>query len=73
MLLRPWHTGGADEALPSNATGISNINAELMPKRLGLLHELLPRAVRFGVLVNPDNPSLAESIIAELRRAAVAR
>jgi putative ABC transport system substrate-binding protein len=55
-----------------NATGISNINVELMPKRLGLLHELLPGAARFGVLVNPDNPLLTDSIIAELRAAATA-
>jgi putative tryptophan/tyrosine transport system substrate-binding protein len=54
-----------------NATGISNINVELMPKRLELLHELLPRAVRFGVLVNPDSP-MAESIIREVRVAAAA-
>jgi putative tryptophan/tyrosine transport system substrate-binding protein len=55
-----------------NATGISNVNVELMPKRLGLLHELLPGAVRFGVLVNTDNPLLTAAIIAELRDAAVA-
>ena len=55
-----------------NATGISNVNVELMPKRLGLLHELLPKAVHFGVLINPDNPFLAESIIAEIRGAATA-
>jgi putative ABC transport system substrate-binding protein len=55
-----------------NATGISNVNVELMPKRLGLLHELLPGAGHFGVLINPDNPFLAESIIAEIRGAATA-
>jgi putative tryptophan/tyrosine transport system substrate-binding protein len=49
-----------------NATGISNINVQLMPKRLELLHEVLPKAVRFGVLVNPDS-ALAESVIRELR------
>ena len=38
-----------------NATGISSMNAELGTKRLGLLHELLPRAVRFAVLLNPNN------------------
>jgi putative ABC transport system substrate-binding protein len=49
-----------------NATGISNINAELMPKRLALLRELLPTATRFGVLVDPGGPQ-AESVITELR------
>jgi ABC-type uncharacterized transport system substrate-binding protein len=31
------------------------MNAELGTKRLGLLHELLPIAVRFAVLLNPNN------------------
>src|SRR5439155_10809754 len=31
-----------------NLTGINAMSAELGPKRLGLLHELLPRATRFG-------------------------
>jgi putative tryptophan/tyrosine transport system substrate-binding protein len=39
----------------SNVTGISSMNAELGAKRLGLLHELLPNAARFAVLVNPNN------------------
>ena len=33
------------------------MNAELGTKRLGLLHELLPRAERFAVLLNPNNRS----------------
>ena len=32
------------------------MNAELAPKRLGLLHELVPRAKRFGALLNVDDP-----------------
>src|SRR5499433_1507072 len=38
-----------------NVTGVSSMNAELGTKRLGLLHELLPRAERFAVLLNPNN------------------
>ena len=38
-----------------NLTGFSSLNAALGAKRLGLLHELLPSAVRFAVLVNPSN------------------
>jgi putative tryptophan/tyrosine transport system substrate-binding protein len=38
-----------------NVTGISSLNAELGAKRLGFLHELLPSAVRFAVLLNPNN------------------
>ena len=39
-----------------NVTGISSLNSELAAKRLGLLHELLPDAACFAVLVNPNNP-----------------
>ena len=38
-----------------NVTGITSLNAELGAKRLGFLHELLPNAVRFAVLLNPNN------------------
>ena len=55
-----------------NATGISDFGAEIAAKRLGLLHELLPTATRFGVLVNPDNPYLTESFVTELQTAASA-
>src|SRR5215831_15615220 len=43
-----------------NITGVTSMNAEIETKRLGLLRELLPRATRFAVLVNPNSP-LAES------------
>jgi putative ABC transport system substrate-binding protein len=35
-----------------NVTGITNMNLELAAKRLGLLHDLLPQATRFGVLTS---------------------
>jgi len=47
----------------------TTMNAETGTKRLGLLHELLPQAVRFAVLVNPIN-SLTEPFVADLRAAA---
>lgn len=53
-----------------NVTGFSSMNSELMGKRLGLLHELLPGAARFGILVNPNNPGSAESTITEVQAAA---
>jgi putative ABC transport system substrate-binding protein len=53
-----------------NVTGIHTMNPELMPKRLGLLHELLPGAARFSVLVNPNNPTAA-SMVTDLQAAAV--
>ena len=40
-----------------NITGVSFMGVELGAKRLGLLHELLPGAARFAVLVNPTNPN----------------
>jgi len=54
-----------------NATGFINMAGELGSKRLTLLRELRPKAVRFAVLIDPqtDNP---ESTIAELRTAALA-
>jgi putative tryptophan/tyrosine transport system substrate-binding protein len=44
---------------------------ELVAKRLGLLHELLPTATRFAVLVNPKNPTHA-SLTKDLEDAAAA-
>jgi putative tryptophan/tyrosine transport system substrate-binding protein len=44
-----------------NATGINFFAAEVMVKRLGLLHQLVPKAVRIAVLVNPGNASTAEA------------
>ena len=38
-----------------NITGITSLNAHVAPKRLELMHELLPKAKRFAVLVNPAN------------------
>jgi putative tryptophan/tyrosine transport system substrate-binding protein len=40
-----------------NATGINLLTQTLDPKRLGLLHELVPQAATIGFLLNPDFPS----------------
>ena len=53
-----------------NVTGISTMSQELGPKRLGLLHQLLGRAERFALLVNPGSPQLDQEI-ADLRAAAM--
>jgi putative ABC transport system substrate-binding protein len=42
----------------SNATGVNSFLAELGAKQLGLLHELLPKAARIGLLVNPSNANV---------------
>jgi putative tryptophan/tyrosine transport system substrate-binding protein len=39
-----------------NVTGVTQLNAQLVPKRLGLLHDLLPGAKTVGLLVNPKDP-----------------
>jgi putative ABC transport system substrate-binding protein len=54
-----------------NITGVSFMSVELGAKRLGLLHELLPRATRFAALVNPTNPN-AQANIAQASAAASA-
>jgi putative ABC transport system substrate-binding protein len=46
-----------------NVTGLNFFVTELAAKRLGLLRELLPTAARVAVLVNPANPSTAESTV----------
>jgi putative ABC transport system substrate-binding protein len=55
-----------------NATGVSDIGVELAAKRLGLLHELLPGAVHFAALVNPDNPFISGPFVREVQAAAAA-
>ena len=54
-----------------NATGVNFFVAELGAKRLGLLHELLPAASRFGLLVNPNNAN-TEFVTMDVRAAASA-
>jgi len=39
-----------------NMTGVANLNLELGPKKLELLHELVPTATIIGLLVNPPIP-----------------
>jgi putative ABC transport system substrate-binding protein len=53
-----------------NATGINLFVREVMAKRLGLLHDLVPKAVRIAVLVNPANASNTESTLREAKEAA---
>jgi ABC-type uncharacterized transport system substrate-binding protein len=53
-----------------NATGINFFNAEVVAKRLRLLHDLVPKAVSIAVLVNPANPSSAEAALREVQEAA---
>jgi putative tryptophan/tyrosine transport system substrate-binding protein len=43
-----------------NITGAASLNVELGPKRLELLHELLPAATLVGMLLDPVNPGVEE-------------
>jgi ABC-type uncharacterized transport system substrate-binding protein len=53
-----------------NATGVNFFSTELSAKRLGLLRELLPKAARLGVLVNPTNVETTKSAMKDINAAA---
>ena len=53
-----------------NATGINFFVAEITAKRLRLLHDLLPKAIRIAVLVNPANATAAEIVVREVQETA---
>jgi putative ABC transport system substrate-binding protein len=53
-----------------NATGIYFFTQEMVSKRLRLLHDLVPKAVRVAVLLNPANASSAESTLRIVQEAA---
>jgi putative tryptophan/tyrosine transport system substrate-binding protein len=54
-----------------NATGIISLANELYGKQLGILHEVLPQAVHFGVLVNPRG-AIREVVLRDTKNAAAA-
>ena len=53
-----------------NATGVNFFSAEVTAKRVGLLRELLPKAARIGLLVNPTNVEAAERTVKDVNAAA---
>jgi putative ABC transport system substrate-binding protein len=53
-----------------NATGINFFTQEAVAKRLGLLHDLVPKAVRIAVLLNPANAPTAEATLRDIPEAA---
>ena len=53
-----------------NVTGINFFSGELGGKQFGLLREVVPGAVRIGVLVNPANPRPAETLVPDVEAAA---
>jgi putative ABC transport system substrate-binding protein len=50
-----------------NATGINFFGQEVVAKGLRLLHDLLPKAVRVAVLVNPANVPIAKSTLRDVQ------
>jgi putative tryptophan/tyrosine transport system substrate-binding protein len=52
-----------------NATGVGLFAVTVEPKKLDLLHELVPKAAVIGLLVNPRNPN-AETVVRGLQAAA---
>jgi len=55
-----------------NVTGFYEMGAEVAPKRLGIMRELMPNATRFVLLVADNSPSLTSPVIANLQASASA-
>jgi len=53
-----------------NLTGINFFSGELAAKRLELLHQLVPKATRFAVLINPADVTTSETTLRDLEPAA---
>ena len=53
-----------------NATGVNFFSREIAAKRLGLFHDLVPKATRIAVLVNPANQPIAELTLRDMPEAA---
>jgi putative tryptophan/tyrosine transport system substrate-binding protein len=53
-----------------NLTGVTNLNTEVTPKRLEVLHEIIPTATTFALLINSSSPGLAESTTRDVRASA---
>jgi putative ABC transport system substrate-binding protein len=53
-----------------NVTGVSISTVEVVAKRLRLLHDLLPNAVRIAVLVDPNNATITKTAVQDVQKAA---
>jgi putative tryptophan/tyrosine transport system substrate-binding protein len=53
-----------------NATGNNSFGGEVVAKRLGLLRELLPKAVHIAVLIDPANAPVTETTLRDVQDAA---
>jgi putative tryptophan/tyrosine transport system substrate-binding protein len=55
-----------------NVTGVNTLNVEVGPKRMELLHEVLPTATIVALLVNPTSPVIAEVLLRDAQATASA-
>ena len=53
-----------------NMTGVTNMNVDIGSKRLELLHEVLPKATNFGVLIDPTSAAVSKDFVRVLQSAA---
>jgi putative tryptophan/tyrosine transport system substrate-binding protein len=53
-----------------NLTGVTTLSVEVAPKRLEALHEMIPTATTFALLINSSSPALAESTARDVRASA---
>jgi putative ABC transport system substrate-binding protein len=53
-----------------NLTGVNVLTAEVVAKRLRLLHDLLPNAVRIAMLVDPGNAAITKTTVQDVQKAA---
>jgi putative ABC transport system substrate-binding protein len=53
-----------------NLTGLTQLNIEMEPKRVQLLHELAPSATSIALLINPTSPAYSEAATASVQSAA---
>ena len=76
--IRSW-SGGDPAALGyvaslsqpgGNLTGVTTLNVELGPKRLELMHELVPTTTVLGLLINPTNFVQSETLSRDVQAAA---
>src|SRR6516165_7650992 len=51
-----------------NATGVNFFVGEVVAKRLGLLHDLVPAAARIAVIVNPANVAVNEATVRDVKK-----
>jgi putative ABC transport system substrate-binding protein len=54
----------------ANTTGATSQNSGVNPKRLELLHQVIPTAAEFGLLVNPTSPANAQASVKLVKTAA---